>query len=95
VLQGITTSDFPREKNNCISVNLAELKPDIGDPIVVIVIHQNLRISATYRFQKYVLVLVIKRMLGFVSLHEEYILVRINRNVVQGAAIQITSRFAM
>ncbi|HEX9090194.1 MAG TPA: hypothetical protein VF831_01835, partial [Anaerolineales bacterium] len=74
---------------------LAVLKPDIVDPIAVIVIQQNLRISATLRFQKYVLVLVIKRMLGFGSLHEENILVRINRSVVQGAAIQNTSRFAM
>jgi hypothetical protein len=45
-LHNITTSDFPRERDNCISVKLAELKPDIVDPIVVIVIQQNPRISA-------------------------------------------------
>jgi hypothetical protein len=95
VPQNITTSDFLRERDNSISVRLVELKPDTGVPIAVTVIQQNHKVSATYQFQKYVLVLTTRQTLGFASLQEECFLVRINRNVVQGAVIQAISRFVM
>jgi hypothetical protein len=46
VQHGITTSNFQRERNNAISVKLAELKPGIGELIATLVTRQSLKILA-------------------------------------------------
>jgi PIN domain nuclease of toxin-antitoxin system len=82
-------------KNNNTTARLVALKPDIVEVTAKSVTQQNLKISELSQSQKFVLALVTRLTLGYGSSLGERILVRINRNVVQGAAIQSISKFAI